>query len=263
VSAAFLLLAVLLFRSCSWAQGSGGPPAFLPDSVVNSANGSPGSLTPNVLASLYGSNLALSTASATIQDGGAGSLPTVLAGVRVKVGGIFASLLYVSASQVNFIVPTSLLPGQTNILLTRGITDTPTTQITLLDAAPALFAADSRIAAEHADGTLISTEAPAHPSEVIVIFGTGLGRTDPTQIEGSVPRSAAPITLLSQLQVLLDGQAVPSASIWYAGITPGFPGLYQINLLLPGQLGPAPELRVALGDQMSQGSLRLPVSTAP
>jgi uncharacterized protein (TIGR03437 family) len=259
VSAAFLLLAVFTFRSGLWAQGNGNPPAFPPDSVVNSANGSPTSLTPNVLASLYGTNLASSTGSAV--DSGSGALPTLLAGVRVIVGGIFASLLYVSPTQVNFIMPASLLPGQTNIVLVRDFIATPTAQITLLDAAPALFAADSRIAAQHADGSMISPDAPAHPGEVIVVYGTGLGRTDPTQIDGLLPSSAAPIALLNQLQVLLDGQPVPVENILYAGITPGFAGLYQIDLRLPSQIGATPELRIALGDQMSQGSLRLQVAS--
>jgi uncharacterized protein (TIGR03437 family) len=259
VAAAFLLLAVFLFRSSLWAQANGNPPAFPPDGIVNSANGSPTSLTPNVLASLYGSNLASSTGSAV--DSGSGALPTLLAGVRVIVGGIFATLLYVSPTQVNFIMPTSLLPGQTNIFLLRDFIVTSTAQITLLDAAPALFEVDTGIAAEHADGSLISADAPAHPGEVIVVFGTGLGRTDPTQIDGTIAQAAAPIVLLSQLQVLLDGQPIPAASILYAGITPGFSGLYQINLRLPVQIGATPELQIALGDQMSQGSLRLQVDT--
>jgi uncharacterized protein (TIGR03437 family) len=207
---------------------------------------------------LYGSNLASSTGSAV--DTGAGALPTVLAGVRVIVGGIFASLLYVSPTQVNFIMPSSLLPGQTGIVLVRDFIVTPMAQITLLDAAPALFEADSQIAAQHADGSMISPDAPAHPGEVIVVYGTGLGRTDPSQIDGSVPRSAAPIRLLDQLQVLLDGQPIPVENILYAGITPGFAGLYQIDLRLPTEIGATPELRVALGDQMSQGSLRLQVT---
>jgi uncharacterized protein (TIGR03437 family) len=260
VSAAFLLLAVFLFRSGLWAQGNGNPPTFPPGSVVNSANGSPTSLTPNVLASLYGTNLAFSTGSAG--DPGAGALPTLLAGVRVIVGGLFASLLYVSPTQVNFIMPPSLLAGQTNIYLLRDFIITPTLQITLLDAAPALFEDNSSLAAEHADGSLISADAPARPGEVIVVYGTGLGRTDPIQIDGAVARSAAPIILFDQLQVLLDGQAVPVENILYAGITPGFAGLYQINLRLPVQIGAAPELRIALGDQMSQGALRLQMAPA-
>jgi uncharacterized protein (TIGR03437 family) len=178
------------------------------------------------------------------------------------VGGIFASLLYVSPTQVNFIMPASLLPGQTNIYLLRDFIVTPTAQITLLDAAPALFQDNSGIAAEHADGSLISSDAPAHPGEVIVVYGTGLGRTNPTQIDGTFARAAAPIILLNQLQVLLDGQAVPAENILYAGITPGFSGLYQVNLRLPDQIGATPELRIALGDQMSQGALRLQVDTA-
>ena len=157
-------------------------------------------------------------------------------------------------------MPASLVPGQTGIYLHRDFLTTPTLQITLLDAAPALFSSDSSIAAEHADGSLISPDAPASPGEVIVVYGTGLGRTDPTQIDGTLARSAAPIILLDQLQVLLDGQAVPVENILYAGITPGFAGLYQINLRLPAEIGATPELRIALGDQMSQGALRLQVA---
>ena len=260
MSAACLLLAVLLFRSCLWAQGSGNPPTFPPDGVVNSANGSSASLTPNTLATLYGSDLALATAAASLNDVASASLPTSLAGVRVIVGGFFATLLYVSPAQINFLVPVNLIPGQTDISVVRGITRTPTAQITLLDAAPALFTANAAIVAQHADGNAVSPDSPAHPGEVIVVYGTGLGRTDPAQVEGYVPRLPAPITLLDQLQVLLDGQPVPPESIWYAGIAPGFPGLYQINVQLPVDIGPAPELRVALGDQMSQSSLRLPVA---
>ena len=259
MSAALLLLAVFLFRSGLWAQGNGNPPTFPPDSVVNSANGNPASLTPNVIATLYGSDLAFSTEAA---DSNSQALPTLLAGVRVIVGGIFASLLYVSPTQVNFIMPASLVPGQTGIYLHRDFLTTATVPITLLDAAPALFEDDSGIAAEHADGSLISADAPAHPDEVIVVYGTGLGRTNPTQIDGTLPQSAARIILFDQLRVLLDGQAVPVENILYAGITPGFAGLYQINLRLPDEVGATPELRIALGDQMSQGALRLQVAPA-
>jgi uncharacterized protein (TIGR03437 family) len=263
VSAARLLLAVLLFRSCSWAQGSANAPAFLADSVVNSANRSPASLTPNVLATIDGTDLALSTASVSLDDIGGGSLPTVLAGVRLKVGGIFASLLSVSPTQVNFIVPSSLVAGQTTILLTRGIRDGPMTPITLLEAAPATFQVDSMIAAVHPDGSRVSADAPAHPGEVIIVYCTGLGRTNPGQIDGSVPRSADTIAQRDQLQVFLDGQAIADGNIWYAGITPGSPGLYEIDMVLPDQIGSAPEVRIAMGDQISQESLRLPVSPAP
>jgi uncharacterized protein (TIGR03437 family) len=129
-----------------------------------------------------------------------------------------------------------------------------------VDASPGLFALTAgSIAATHANGVVISAAAPARPGEGIVIYGTGLGRTDPAQVDGRIPRSAAQILLRDRLSVLLDGQKLPAESVFYAGITPGYPGLYQINLWLPSDLSnPAPEVRVALDDQISQSALILP-----
>src|SRR5207247_903944 len=146
-------------------------------------------------------------------------------------------------------------------LVREGVSG-PKTRINLLDAAPALFVVDSgRIAATHADGSLISPDAPARPGEIIVIYGTGLGVTVPRQVDGIIPRSAARIVLLDRLRIVLDAQTLPTENILYAGITPGYPGLYQINLRLPDATSnQAPELRVALDDQMSQSALQLPIA---
>jgi uncharacterized protein (TIGR03437 family) len=264
VATAFLLLAAFLFRSCLWAQGSGIPaPSFSPDSIVSSGNGSSASLTPNGLASIYGTNLAFLTQAVSLDNVSQGALPTTLGGVRVLAGGILASLLYVSPTQVNFLMPANLQPGDTTISLIRGSTATPASSITLLDAAPALFVVNSVIAAEHADGSLISSDAPANAGEVIVVYCTGLGRTNPRQIDGAVPISAAPILLMGQLQVLLNGQAAPPEDVLYAGITPGYPGLYQINLRLPADLTDSPTLQVSLEDQLSQSSILLPLAGGP
>ena len=134
-------------------------------------------------------------------------------------------------------------------------------RIKLLDSAPALFASEGQVAATHADGSLISPDSPARPGEIIVVYGAGLGRTDPSQIDGLIPRSAAGILLLDRLRVMLEGQPIPSENILYAGITPGSAGLYQINLRLPDQVtSENPELRIALGEQTSQRSLVIRVA---
>jgi uncharacterized protein (TIGR03437 family) len=262
VATALLLLAALLFRSCLWAQGSGIPaPSFSPDSVVSSGNGSSDSLTPYGIASIYGSNLAFSTEMVSLESVGHGLLPRTLAGVTIIVGGVSASLLYVSPGQVNFLMP-NLLPGATTVVVVRDSSASPPSSINLLDAAPALFVIDAIPAAEHVDGSLVSTSSPANPGEVIVVFCTGLGQTKPAQINGMIPTVAASILLRSQLQVLLDGVAVPDANILYAGITPGFPGLYQINVRLPADLAGSPALQIALENQLSQSSAQLPLAGA-
>jgi uncharacterized protein (TIGR03437 family) len=66
------------------------------------------------------------------------------------------------------------------------------------------------------------------------------------------------ITSLSTLNVLLNGVPADPASIQYAGVTPGCAGLYQINLQLPAPLPSNPEVRVAIGSQISPPSLNLP-----
>ena len=261
MAAAYLLLAALIFRSCLGAEDNKGPsPSFSPDSIVNSANNSSASLTPNGLATVFGSHLAESTAS--VGDVGASELPTSLAGIRISIEGIFVSLLYVSPSQINFLIPSNLKPGNVTLrLIKQGLA--LDARIKLLDAAPALFAVADRVTATHADGSSISPDAPARPGEIIVVYCAGLGRTNPLQLYGMIPRSAASILLLDGLRVLLDGQPVPSENILYAGITPGYAGLYQVNLRLPEMVTKDnPELVVALGDQTSQSALILHVATA-
>jgi uncharacterized protein (TIGR03437 family) len=64
---------------------------------------------------------------------------------------------------------------------------------------------------------------------------------------------------LSDLKVSLGGVVMDPVLVKYAGMTPGFAGLYQINLALPGNLGTDPEIRVAVGDQQSPAGLKLPL----
>src|SRR5581483_5247462 len=57
-------------------------------------------VTPEGIAAGFGSNLAAATVSAT-----SAPLPTTLGGVSITVGGRSAGLFFVSASQINYLVP--------------------------------------------------------------------------------------------------------------------------------------------------------------
>jgi uncharacterized protein (TIGR03437 family) len=52
---------------------------------------------------------------------------------------------------------------------------------------------------------------------------------------------------------------VDPSLVFYAGVTPYSAGLYQINMFLPGDTPADPEIRVAVGAQMSLAGLLLNV----
>jgi hypothetical protein len=111
----------------------------------------------------------------------------------------------------------------------------------------------------HADGTLVTANAPAQPDEEIVIWAYGLGQTSPGAKTGQAsPTPAATlssafpdITVSSTplyLQFDFRSNATPSSPFinrfsatppptpTFAGLTPGQVGLYQINVRIPSSI---------------------------
>lgn len=257
-----LLLAALALvpLACAGTSADSTRPSYSAAGVVNSASNAPGALAPNAIATVYGTLLSYSTQSAFSVMPNSGVVPFELAGVCVFVGGVQAPIYYVSPTQINFLVPIELLSGDQDFFTSRDGQDGPHVTITLQDAAPGLYPwGAGMIASTHADGSIITKAHPAHAGETVVVYGTGLGKTDPESPTGVISLLAAPIRLLSQLSVLVEGTALDNQSIHYAGITPGIPGLYQVNLVLPKQLAPDPEIRISVGAQISPPGLRLPL----
>src|SRR5207245_8781819 len=67
----------------------------------------------------------------------------------------------------------------------RGTTQSFTTY--MQPYSPALFAnKDNSLIAQHADFSLVTPESPAQPGETIVLYGIGLGPTNPAAPPGQV-----------------------------------------------------------------------------
>jgi len=237
--------------------GKAVPPAYTLASVVNSATGVSGDLAPNGMVSIYGTNLAYSTEAA---PAGLGILPRMLAGVSVTVGGLPANLFYVSPQQINFLVPSTLISGFLSMNVVREGVAGPVLSFVLKDTAPGFFPTDTgNVIGTHTDGTLVTVDSPAARDEVVILYAAGLGRTNPDMDPGRPSTRAAPILLLSQLSLLLGGAVVDPTRILYAGVAPGFAGLYQINLRIPVTTPENPEIRAFIGPQGSPSFLKLPV----
>ena len=254
-----------LFTLCLPIRGQGAvqAPSYTQASIVNAATNRSGPLAPNTLATVYGLSLAYNTRAIGVEDTRDGLLPTSFrnSGTRVVINGQPAPLLYASPSQINFVVPANLEPGIVRLQVFLDSLVGPEVELPIVSASPALFALDPvTVIAAHADGALITSSHSARPDETIVLYATGLGGTTPKIGTYEIPRRATPITRLSDLRILFNGAPVDPQSVAYAGLTPGFAGLYQINLRMPRPVPVNPEVRVAVGDAMSPAGMRLPTS---
>jgi uncharacterized protein (TIGR03437 family) len=263
VSAYFRLAAGLAFFAAAGVRatpptGASTAPFYSAASIAQAAANISEPLAPNTIASMYGTNLSYDTHAITPADLHNGSLPTSLAGVTVYVNNLPANLIYVSPAQINFLVPYEITTLSATVYVLRDGVAGPVVTIQLTQTAPAFFQWSGNFAvAEHADGSVISPDAPAQPGEVVVLYAAGLGRTSPDLTAGRVPESAATIFYASQLEILLNGVPCPPESVLYAGVTPGYAGLYQINLLLPPILPANPEIQIVIGSQSSPAAVQL------
>ena len=259
------ILSVLAALACGislCAQGSPGStaPAYTQVSIVNSATSTAGALAPNTIATIYGNNLSDgSTTSATGLLPGA-MLMQEMGGTQVFVAGQPAGLYYVSPQQINFLVPADLRPGEMDLFVACDGVAGPQMQITLQSAGPGLFESEPGVViATHADGSLITKAHPAHAGETVAVYGTGFGETTPNVVSGMVSMTPAQLSDLSDFHVLVNGNAVPAASVLYAGVTISAAGLYQATFKLPKPVASNPEIRVTIADQQSQPDLHLPL----
>jgi uncharacterized protein (TIGR03437 family) len=254
-------LAVLLLAPLS-AGADPGAPQYTAATVQNSVTGVAGMYAPNSFISIYGKQLSYVTRPMGPDDLRAGMLPTVLigTGVRVLINHVPADVYYVSPTQVNVLVPVSLVAGPATIQLINNGLAGPQLNIVLDPIAPALFELNGTgVLAAHLDGTVIGPDAPARRGEWVVVYATGLGPTVPPAIPDRLPEGPAPIARLADFEVWLNGVRVPAAGIFYAGISPPYAGLFQINVRIPDDAPADPEIRCGFPEQMSPPGGILPL----
>jgi uncharacterized protein (TIGR03437 family) len=86
----------------------------------------------------------------------------------------------------------------------------------------------------HADGTPVSASSPVEPGEFLSVYVTGLGRVEGDIAAGQAAPASPLLRTRTPVEALLSGAPLPTS---FAGLAPGFVGLYQVNLQLPPVLG--------------------------
>ena len=205
-------------------------------------------IAPGSWIEIYGSNLGdvpQVWASSNFSGVNGAFAPTALSGTSATVGGQAAFTEYVSPTQVNVQVPGGVPSGgpQSVIVKTEAGTSAPFS-VTVNNVQPGLLAPSSfdingtqYVVALFSDGVTYAlapgsiagvTSRLPKPGDTITLYGVGFGQVNqgipPGQIASGQSSLAAPLT------VSIGGtQAVVS----YAGLAPGFVGLYQFNVVVP------------------------------
>ena len=77
---------------------------------------------------------------------------------------------------------------------------------------------------------------PAQIGDVLVVYALGLGATTPPQQDGVAAPGIA--NAAQTVNVSIGGVRLSASDILYAGVSPSYIGLYQINLRVPAGVAP-------------------------
>lgn len=216
-----------------------GPPAPVvgPGGIASGASFSTAALTAGAIGVVFGNNFA----GYTIVAPGV-PWPTTLAGVSVLVNGVGAPLYFVSANQIDFQFPWQFL-GQTQVsvvVVVNGVGSTPQT-VKLVPAGPDIFTmntqgqgaiqiANTAILAAPA-GSVPGVQArPAMRGEYLTIYCTGLGDVKNRPVSGAAAPANPLANTIATTSVSIGGVSAPAI---FSGLSPGFVGLYQVNVQVP------------------------------
>lgn len=234
-------IALVALAAAAYAQ----QPVVAAGGVLNAASNAKGvAVAPGSLVSIYGTALASGLAQASTIP-----LSTSLGNVTVTFNNIAAPMLYVSNSpqQINAQLPWEL-QGNTSAQIVVNNNGTPSAPLAvpLTSAAPGIFSVGSgvgqAIAYGNTDGQIA---APAgaipglttHPAKIadpqtLAILATGLGPVNPPVQTGNNVTDGQVHNCVTLPAVTVGG--VP-AQVVFAGMTPQFVGVYQVNILIqPG-----------------------------
>lgn len=214
--------------------------------VLNAASLVSGPLTPGEIFTLIGSSIGSVT------------------GTQVTFDGIAASLLYVSANQINGVTPYEVA-GQA--ATTMGIINqgqlTSSLMLPVVPASPAIFTLDGSGVGQGAilnqDSSINSWSNPAGRGTIVAFYATGAGQTNPPGVDGQIVGTLLSIPVLP-VSVQIDGLDAP---VFYAGAAPGLiTGILQVNCRIPANVTPGATVSIVLtvGSASSPQSVTIAVN---
>ncbi|HJZ95428.1 MAG TPA: hypothetical protein VKE70_02925, partial [Candidatus Solibacter sp.] len=182
--------------------------------VVNAASFA-GGIVPGSLTTIFAAGLRDDAGSIVAPQV---PLPTSLDGVSITVANIAAPIYSVSnvngQEQVTFLAPAELAGRSTaSVVITRNGQESASADVPVLATQPGVYTVDGTqaVAVHNAGYSLVTSSNPLTPGEFAFLYVSGLGSS-------------------TDVRVTLAGVSCP---VQYAGLAPGFPGVYQVNFQVP------------------------------
>lgn len=203
-------------------------------------------------------------------------VPTSLSDTSVLVNGTAVPLFYTSYGQINFQMPVNVPTGQALVQVKRSDGSAGNTvSVNVVARAPrilqlfggpwgAIVNADACKGATPCvlggslpfPASFAQPGYPAYPAkagDTLVIYAIGLGATSPSVATGLVAPSSTLAQLVATPTVSFGADLFPVlATPLFAGLAPGFAGLYQVNVTIPQN---APKGNVALAIGFADGTV--------
>ena len=202
-----------------------------PQGIFNAASNAPAgdAVSPGEFIALYGSGLAAATTAASALP-----FPSALGGVTISVNGMAAPIYFVSAGQIDCIIPYKVTGQTATIVVTNNGVVSNTVSAPLAATSPGVFTLDGSGAGDgsitHADGSIVNAASPAKRGETVVLYASGLGLLTNPVNDGA--GASALNNAVATVTVYVAGVAVPARNVLYQGLTASA-GLYQINFVVP------------------------------
>ncbi len=236
---------------------TGGAPSILTTGgVVNGATFQAG-IVPGSWVSILGANLSDVSDTWANADFSNGTLPTVLHGVQVNIGGQPAAVYYVSQKQLNVQAPAGI-SGSVPVQVIHNGAASNTVMANVVSNAPGLFTyqlgSNTFPAAVFLDSVIVGDPAlaastrKAKPGDRILLYGTGLV-SSPAGVIINAPAA------VSDTVTVNIGSA--QATVEFAGLVAV--GEFQINIVVPNLAPGNYPLTLSIDGQTSQAGVTMPI----
>ncbi len=183
-----------------------------------------------------------------------GAVPRRFLGHCVLVGGQRAPIIHVFPQQITVQVPDVAAGAQPMVVIQdcdgpAELRSAPVTMTIRAGASPEFFYFVRRAeglspvaAVDAATGAYIAAPGTiagaafnfAQPSQVVLVFGTGVGPTNPAFPAGVIPTAAGPAA--GAVAVTLGGRTLAASDVIYVGVSGSMAGLHQMNIRIPADM---------------------------